>query len=403
MFHFRIIIFYMIASHFYFVLPYKDTDYCRRRPIADIVFALDSSASIHRDQFRQQLQFVEQVVDKFPISENEVRVGLLTFSYHVYPAFNLNTYVDKKSLKHGIKRVAYVGEGTHTAEAIAYARDKMFSTQNGGRKLAPDILILITDGISENKTATIYESKMLKQKGVKTIVIGVSSGVDRFELQAIASTPSSRFVFSVDNFGSLKTIIDDLTYKTCKESKKAVSKKDRGERKQLFSRLTFVYDQVTTANFDRELRKSIALMAKNIDVHKTKMVFSLLIQPDVTTPQRRHVFLNNLQPGTTKSSRLRKLLKSLYKSLLAFPRGQSQTVVVFLYGKHLQNTRIFEELKRVSSMSELYVVKLSRTFYYKENELCPFSRHCVYTVGKKMSINDILGSIKQQICLQERC
>lgn len=144
-------------------------------------------------------------------------------------------------------------------------------------------------------------------------------------------------------------------------------------------------------------------MAKNIDVHKTKMVFSLLNQPDVTTPQRRHVFLNNLQPGTTKSSRLRKLLKSLYKSLITFPRGQSQTVVVFLYGKHLQNTRIFEELKRVSSMSELYVVKLSRTFYYRENELCPFSRHCVYTVGKKMSINDILGSIKQQICLQERC
>lgn len=205
-----------VYSFTFTVLPYKDTDYCRRRPIADIVFALDSSASIHRDQFRQQLQFVQQVVDKFPISEDEVRVGLLTFSYHVYPAFNLNTYVDKKSLKHGIKRVAYVGEGTHTAEAIAYARDKMFSAQNGGRKLAPDILILITDGISENKTATIYESKMLKQKGVKTIVIGVSSGVDRFELQAIASTPSSRFVFSVDNFRSLKTIIDDLTYKTCK-------------------------------------------------------------------------------------------------------------------------------------------------------------------------------------------
>ena len=193
----------------------KDVMKCKRKLVADIVFVLDSSASIHKEQFQQQLQFVEDVVDQFPISTNEIRVGLLTYSYHVYPAFNLSTFNSITSLKRGIQRAKYAGQGTFTAQAIAYTREIMFSNKSGGRQNVPEIMIIITDGISENQTATISEAKTAKLKGIKIIVVGIGNGVDKTELQTISSDPSSKFMINVNSYGKLDTIIDMLAGKAC--------------------------------------------------------------------------------------------------------------------------------------------------------------------------------------------
>jgi uncharacterized protein with von Willebrand factor type A (vWA) domain len=45
----------------------------------------------------------------------------------------------------------------------------------GGRQNVPEIMIIITDGISENQTATTSEAKTAKLKGIKIIVVGIGN------------------------------------------------------------------------------------------------------------------------------------------------------------------------------------------------------------------------------------
>jgi hypothetical protein len=70
--------------------------------------------------------------------------------------------------------------------------------KSGGRQNVPEIMIIITDGISENQTATTSEAKTAKLKGIKIIVVGIGNGVDKTELQTISSDPSSKFMINVN-------------------------------------------------------------------------------------------------------------------------------------------------------------------------------------------------------------
>jgi transposase len=81
--------------------------------------------------------------------------------------------------------------------------------QRNQEQNVPEIMIIITDGISENQTATTSEAKTAKLKGIKIIVVGIGNGVDKTELQTISSDPSSKFMINVNSYGKLDTIMDN--------------------------------------------------------------------------------------------------------------------------------------------------------------------------------------------------
>jgi hypothetical protein len=104
--------------------------------VADVVFLLDSSHSIHPHQFRQQLDFVQGVVDTFTISPHHIRVGVATFSHEVRLDAALNQYTDKLSLRRAIRQIEYIEQaGTRTGYAIRYAYSEMFSVSLGFIKI----------------------------------------------------------------------------------------------------------------------------------------------------------------------------------------------------------------------------------------------------------------------------
>lgn len=180
--------------------------------MTDIVFMLDSSFSMHPHQFQQQLRFVANVVDHFEISENEVQVGILTFTHMVHANFHLNSFLNKKTLKAAILEIPYIGGGTNTGGALHYGRTEMFSKKFGSRELAEKLIVVITDGISENQTKTDTEARLAKLSGIHIIAIGVGNEPKDRELRLIASDDS---VFKVDNFDALDTIVESLSQHTC--------------------------------------------------------------------------------------------------------------------------------------------------------------------------------------------
>lgn len=78
------------------------------------------------------------------------------------------------------------------------------------------MLIVITDGKATGGMQTLKAPiKLLKDSSVNIISVGVGKNINPSELQFMASLPSSRHVFSVQNMNQLRTLIGSITASSC--------------------------------------------------------------------------------------------------------------------------------------------------------------------------------------------
>ncbi|XP_052793679.1 collagen alpha-6(VI) chain-like [Mya arenaria] len=198
---------------------------------ANIVFALDTSFSIHESSFRQQLAFVQRIISHFSIGKQEVRVAVLTFGSDVIHDIEFDDFDDKTALIAAVGNIRYRGGSTNTSAAIKHAREVILSEKNV-RENSAQINIIITDGNSVDNHATVIEASISRSLGIKLVAVGVGAGPDRRELQDIASdrralvdrtgmydtdSLDSKLVFTVEDFSLLSDIEEMLSTVTCKE------------------------------------------------------------------------------------------------------------------------------------------------------------------------------------------
>ena len=93
-----------------------------------MVFALDTSGSVGPTNFQLMVDFLISVVealdvDNADMSDQGVRVGLVSFSTNTYLQFNLNDYTNKEDLMSAIT-LRYRGGSTNTADVIRYCAHK---------------------------------------------------------------------------------------------------------------------------------------------------------------------------------------------------------------------------------------------------------------------------------------
>ncbi|XP_021364449.1 uncharacterized protein LOC110457477 [Mizuhopecten yessoensis] len=180
---------------------------------ADIVFLLDSSGSVGSANFQKQKDFVAKFANSFDIGPRNVQIGVTTFSTAVHNQFNLNKYSAKAPLVHAINAIPYNAGSTHTDIAIDYVTGHSFTPAAGDRDHVANILIVMTDGQSNNKPATLAAATKLHAKNIKVFGIGIGSGIDRSELSHIAT--DAKHVFTVSNFGALTTLQAELKKTAC--------------------------------------------------------------------------------------------------------------------------------------------------------------------------------------------
>ena len=180
---------------------------------ADIVFLLDSSVSVGTTNFEKQINFVADFAGTFDIAPNVVRVGVVTFASVANNEFNLNTFRGRAETINAINNIEYISGGTRTDLALNYARDTSFSIGAGDRPEVPNILIVITDGKSNEPELTRQEADILRQLGVKVFAVGIGTGVDDTELGHIAS--AEQYVFKIENFDAFETLKEELQNSAC--------------------------------------------------------------------------------------------------------------------------------------------------------------------------------------------
>ncbi|XP_066579143.1 collagen alpha-1(XII) chain isoform X2 [Amia ocellicauda] len=180
---------------------------------ADLVFLIDGSWSIGDDNFHKVLQFVFDTTGAFDvISPNGMQVSFVQYSDDAKTEFKLNTYKDKGMVLSALKLVRYRGGNTRTGVALKYIGEKVLTPENGMRKNVPKVLVVVTDGRSQDEVKKTAPA--LQHAGYSVFVIGVAD-VDYSELQQIGSKPSDRHVFVVDDFDAFEKIQDNLITFIC--------------------------------------------------------------------------------------------------------------------------------------------------------------------------------------------
>jgi len=120
----------------------------------DVVIVLDVSGSIGIPDFDLTKSFLEQLVGYLDIDSGNTRVGLVTYSSNVGSSFDLNMYSSVASVQSAILSLSYSGGTTNTAGALTFVRTTMLTSAAGDRSDVPNVVVLLTDGGSDDRTAT---------------------------------------------------------------------------------------------------------------------------------------------------------------------------------------------------------------------------------------------------------
>ena len=174
----------------------------------DIMFLVDSSASVGDPNFEKMKQFVALYAEYLDIGENTVHMGLVTWSTDVHVQFEMNKFHDSHSMIQAILHVLYTSGGTYTDKALNHIAFSSFTRQNGDRPNVKNVLVILTDGLSYDAQATLEAASFTHLLQIETFVVGIGDDIKRSELEAMATDEDH--LFTLNSFDALPQLQLDL-------------------------------------------------------------------------------------------------------------------------------------------------------------------------------------------------
>lgn len=195
---------YIVHNFIYTVCGYSSA--------VDLMFLLDSSVSVRINNFEIMKQFVEDVVSELTIGPNDVQVGVYIYSSMVTDVFNLTTFSNKADIISEIDGIPYTPGTTATDLGLQAILTKGFVDARPVSQGVPRVLVVITDGESNNPDMTMEAANDLHNAGVIVFAIGIASA-DSDELNAIASKPSNAYFHLT--FEDISSLEGQLIHEIC--------------------------------------------------------------------------------------------------------------------------------------------------------------------------------------------
>nr|XP_055121393.1 collagen alpha-1(XX) chain isoform X7 [Symphalangus syndactylus] len=179
---------------------------------ADMVFLVDGSWSIGHSHFQQVKEFLASVIAPFEIGPDKVQVGLTQYSGDAQTEWDLNSLSTKEQVLAAVRRLRYKGGNTFTGLALTHVLGQNLQPAAGLRPEAAKVVILVTDGKSQDDVHTA--ARVLKDLGVNVFAVGVKNA-DEAELRLLASPPRDITVHNVLDFLQLGALAGLLSRLIC--------------------------------------------------------------------------------------------------------------------------------------------------------------------------------------------
>ena len=162
----------------------------------DLVFVVDRGVS--STNWNTMISFIISILNQFEIGDSAARIGFITFANSAQSEFFLNTYNNREDVIAKIQSISSSSEAeTNTQAAVSLARTSQFTSANGDRSSAKNILVYVTDSASTTESSsTLSEASSLKTNGVTILSIGVGESSTLItEIGGIASQPQTEDAF----------------------------------------------------------------------------------------------------------------------------------------------------------------------------------------------------------------
>jgi hypothetical protein len=179
----------------------------------DYVIVLDGSESVTYPNYELCKRFVMDLISVHPLQK--VRHGFIVFGSEAQQVFSLDNYLTLEELKGAVYDFPYPSSKTNTNEALQEAYRTFLESEE--RPGVPKVMTILTDGISNPKG--VENIQLLKNLGVASYAIGVTSLVDLRELEELAYNTTGN-VFSLFNFEVLQEFYRRINAETCKVAQK---------------------------------------------------------------------------------------------------------------------------------------------------------------------------------------
>ena len=140
----------------------------------DLVFAMDSSGSIGKDNYQKEKNFINGLANKLVVGPRNVHLGLIVFSDSsiVWLNFGTPTSTNYSSFSEAaVDNAPYLRGRTRIDSALQTAGDVF---PEGRQNQEPQVLILITDGRQSNDPGSVplkTAVQPLRDQGVKVRIL----------------------------------------------------------------------------------------------------------------------------------------------------------------------------------------------------------------------------------------
>ncbi|XP_067285781.1 integrin alpha-X-like [Pseudorasbora parva] len=177
----------------------------------DIAFLMDGSGSVDYRDFNKMKAFVKEMIKSFV--DHDTQFAIAQFSTQCIIHYKFQQVKNAKAWEDAVNWITQMRGSTNTATAITQLVRELFVSSGGARPSASKILVVITDGESTDTSLT-EAVKEAQAKNIIRYAIGVGNaftkGTAIQELTDIASLPTDKHVFRVNDFDALKSIREIL-------------------------------------------------------------------------------------------------------------------------------------------------------------------------------------------------
>ena len=158
-----------------------------------MVFVVDSSGSIlddaepvkpgEKNNWELILSFLTGLIDSITIGEDLSHIGVILFSTSAESDIYMNEHYSKADLERAMLQLPYLGGHTNTSAGLDLLYKDQFRVARGDRADIPDVVIVLTDGVSTySHDDTIPTADYVKSRGATIYSVGVTNRVSIYHV-----------------------------------------------------------------------------------------------------------------------------------------------------------------------------------------------------------------------------
>ncbi|KAJ8336126.1 hypothetical protein SKAU_G00394690 [Synaphobranchus kaupii] len=178
----------------------------------DLVFVVDASANVPRNDYRRVKAFVKGVVSQFDIDADLTQVAMVIYGERPRTVFGLSAFDSHGRMKKVISQAPYLDSDPRAGKALLHVLEDTLSVGGGARPGVHKAVVVITDGRSADDVAAAADE--MRGNGIAVLTMGPGSVHSR-ALLGIAG--NARLAIPVPSYERLKHYANNLVQTICKD------------------------------------------------------------------------------------------------------------------------------------------------------------------------------------------